>query len=185
MPTVSTRPPNSEGAILSTCIEPLATASPCIANLSSSIGARGSANNALAATTAATAEAAEPPSPDASGTPLSSSSSKPKSSPSASCIAMRARPAVLCAASRGKSGTMPWIAVMVTPGSDTRLTVARSPIASTEKPRMSKPIATLPTEAGANARAEARGFALATLCVTTALPDRSRGEADRRTRLRP
>ena len=33
MPTVSTRPPYSDGAILSTCIEPLATASPCMAYL--------------------------------------------------------------------------------------------------------------------------------------------------------
>ena len=35
MPTVSTRPPNRHGAILSTCAEPLATISPSMANLSS------------------------------------------------------------------------------------------------------------------------------------------------------
>ena len=80
MPTVSTSPPYSDGAMLSTCIEPLATASPCIAYCSSSSCVRGCGSSALAATTAATAEAAEPPSPEASGMPLSISSSKPKSS---------------------------------------------------------------------------------------------------------
>ena len=52
-----------EGAMLSTCIEPLATVSPCIANFSSSSGGRGACSSALAATTAATAEAAEPAEP--------------------------------------------------------------------------------------------------------------------------
>ncbi len=70
MPTVSTRPPNRLGEMLSTCSEPEDTASPCIANLSSSILLSGFDSSAFAATTAATAEAAEPPSPQPSGMPL-------------------------------------------------------------------------------------------------------------------
>ena len=80
MPTVSTRPPYSDGAMLSTCTEPLATCSPFIANFSSSSLPSGSGSSALAATTAATADAAEPPSPEPSGMPLSIASSMPKSS---------------------------------------------------------------------------------------------------------
>ena len=80
MPTVSTSPPYSDGAMLSTCTEPLATASPFIANLSSSSLPSGSGSSAFAATTAATADAAEPPRPEPSGMPLSIASSMPKSS---------------------------------------------------------------------------------------------------------
>ena len=46
MPTVSTSPPNSDGAMLSTCTEPLATASPCIANFSSCVRSSGSVEQA-------------------------------------------------------------------------------------------------------------------------------------------
>ena len=70
MPTVSTRPPNRLGEILSTCSEPEETSSPCMANCSSSIFDSGLGSSALAATTAATAEAAEPPRPLPSGMPL-------------------------------------------------------------------------------------------------------------------
>ncbi len=105
MPTVSTSPPKSEGAMLSTCSAPLATASPAMANFSSSSGPHGRASSALAATTAATAEAAEPPRPEPSGIPLSISTSKPKPGRSASCSASSARPAVF---SRWCARQMSW-----------------------------------------------------------------------------
>ena len=72
MPTVSTSPPNSDGAMLSTCTEPLATASPCIANLSSCVRSSGASSSAAAATTPATADAAEPPSPSRAECPCRS-----------------------------------------------------------------------------------------------------------------
>ena len=116
MPTVSTRPPNRLGEMLSTCSEPLDTASPCMANFSSSIFGSGLSSSALAATTAATAEAAEPPSPQPSGMPLSMKASKPKPGLSASCIASSARPAVFFSGSRGMSFTTPAEPLMATPG---------------------------------------------------------------------
>src|ERR1700728_3743631 len=157
MPTWSTRPPNSDGAMLSAWRAPLATASPAMAHFSSSSRSRGAASSAFAATTAATADAAEPPSPEPSGMPLSISTVKPKSGRATSASASSARPAVLSAATRGSSPAMPRTAWISTPGAPRRITVTRSPSASTEKPRMSKPIATLPTEAGAHAVACAGG----------------------------
>ena len=50
--------------MLSTCTEPLATASPCIANFNNSSLVNGRSSNPPAATTAATADAAEPPNPE-------------------------------------------------------------------------------------------------------------------------
>ncbi len=175
MPTVSTRPPNSEGAMLSTCIEPLATASPCMANFNSSSFGHGLGSNALAATTAPTAEAAEPPSPEPSGMPFSISIANPKSGLTVSYNAIRARPAVFFSGSVGSSPAMPEMRVITTPGSLRRVTVTLSPNASTAKPRISNPIATLPTEAGANAVA---------LEITSVLRDTPPDAADPRT-LRP
>ncbi len=117
MPTVSTRPPNSEGAMLSTCMEPEATASPCMANFSSSSLLQGLGSSALAATTAATAEAAEPPRPDPSGMPFSIRMSKPKGRSSACCRASTARPAVLPSGLRGRSTLTPVMLEMVRPRS--------------------------------------------------------------------
>ena len=151
MPTVSTRPPNRLGAMLSTCTEPEATASPCIAYFSSSSFGSGAGSSALPATTAATAEAADPPSPEPSGMPLSISTSMPKSRFSASAIASSARPAVLRSASSGSDSVVPVIARMRTPRLALRVMRTRSPIASTVWPRMSKPTPTLPTVAGAKA----------------------------------
>src|SRR5271166_3069453 len=151
MPTVSTSPPNRLGAMLSKCAEPLATISPSIANLSNCKRLSGFSSSAFAATTAATAEAAEPPMPDESGIPLSISISNPYDSPSASCIAWSARPAVFFGGSIGKSPATPLISRMRTTGSMMRCRRTRSPTASTVCPRISKPIATLATVAGANA----------------------------------
>ncbi len=181
MPTVSTSPPNSEGEILSTCSEPLATASPCIANCNSSSLLHGLGNNALAATTAPTAEAAEPPRPEPSGMPLSISIAKPNGGRSLSYIASSARPAVFFSGSCGSLSAMPLMAEMMTPGSLRRATVTRSPRASTAKPRMSKPMATLPTDAGANAVARSSP---ASGALTSGLPDTRRDATDRRTRRR-
>src|SRR6185312_6570651 len=139
--------------MLSTCSEPLATASPCMAYFSSSSLLQGCGSSALAATTAPTAEAAEPPRPEPSGMPLSMRISKPKPGCSASCMA-RARPAVVCAGSVGKFPATPTPSVIVTPLASVRLTVTRSPRADTEKQ-----MATLPTDAGANAVAQ-RGVTL-------------------------
>ncbi len=136
--------------MLSTCSEPDDTASPCMANLSSSILPSGLSSSALAATTAATAEAAEPPRPEPSGMPFSIAASKPKPGFNTSCMASNARPAVLRSGSRGTS-TTPEDPEMVTPGLSVRVTVHLSPSTSTEKPRMSKPMATLAAEAGAKA----------------------------------
>ena len=116
MPTVSTSPPNSEGEMLSTCSEPLATASPCIANFSSSSLLTGLASSALAATTAPTADAAEPPRPEPSGMPFSISISKPKPGCNASSRAMSALPAVFFCGSSGRSSTTPRVARIETPG---------------------------------------------------------------------
>src|SRR5688572_23614483 len=129
MPTVSTSPPYSDGAMLSTCTEPLATASPFIANLSSSSLPSGSGSSAFAATTAATADAAEPPRPEPSGMPLSIDSSMPKSSFRSRTMQSTPMPAVLRSGSRGRSTTVPVTPTMRTPGCDTRLAVTRSPIA--------------------------------------------------------
>ena len=177
MPTVSTRPPNSEGAMLSACIDPLATASPCIANINSSSFVNGFGSSAFAATTAPTADAAEPPSPEPSGMPFSMCMSKPKSGFAATFSANSARPAVFFSGSVGSSDTTPEEPVMRTPGVAERVTVTRSPRASTAKPRMSKPIATLPTEAGANA--------VAWEIVTGGLRDTPTGAAGRRRCRRP
>src|SRR5262249_48785218 len=65
--------------------------------------------------------------------------------------ASNACPAVFFSASSGRSSTTPLMARMVTPGSSRRTSVTLSPTASTEKPRMSKPMATLATEPGAKA----------------------------------
>ena len=151
IPTVSTRPPYRQGAMLSTWADPLATISPSIANLSSRSGGTGRSMSALAATTAATADAAEPPMPEASGMPLSISNSNPCSSLSAACIACSARPAVLLFGSTGNSPATPVTARMRTAGSSIRLTQTRSPTVSTVCPRMSKPMPTLATVAGAKA----------------------------------
>ncbi len=164
MPTVSTSPPNRLGAMLSTCTEPLATASPCIANLSSSSLPSGRSSSALPATTAATAEAAEPPRPEPSGMPFSIVISKPKSSSALSARLLSAWPAVLRDASSGSSVATPVMARIRTPRSAVRTTCTRSPIASTVWPRMSKPMPTLPTVAGANAVALLR-----TLCPIAGL----------------
>ncbi len=93
--------------MLSTCTEPLATASPSIANLSSSSLEHGEASSAFAATTAPTAEAAEPPSPEPSGMPFSICISSPKSSARARASASRARPAVLFSGSSGRLAGTP------------------------------------------------------------------------------
>ncbi len=53
--------------------------------------------------------------------------------------------------SRGMSVTTPLAPVITTPGLSVRSTVTVSPSTSTENPRMSKPMATLAAEAGANA----------------------------------
>ena len=121
MPTVSTRPPNRLGEMLSTCSEPLETFSPCIANCSSSILDSGLSSSAFAATTAATAEAAEPPRPLPSGMPLSMNASNPKPGLSASCMASSARPAVFVSGSRGMSFTTPEEPVITTPGLSVRV----------------------------------------------------------------
>src|SRR5437764_1136964 len=142
--------------MLSTCRPPLATASPAMANFSSSSCPQGSASSAFAATTAPTAEAAEPPRPEPSGMPLSISRVKPNLGCRASCMASSALPAVLSSTLCGSSPAIPLTADIVTPGAAVAVTVTRSPSASTANPRMSKPIATLPTEAGANALARMR-----------------------------
>ena len=60
-------------------------------------------------------------------------------------------PAVFFSAASGRSATTPRIDRIDTPGFARRVTVTRSPRAATVWPRMSKPTATLPTLAGANA----------------------------------
>ena len=151
MPTVSTSPPNRLGAMLSKCADPLATISPCIANFNSSMRCSGAASNAFAATTAATAEAADPPRPEDSGMPLSMSNSKPNPRPSPACIACTALPAVFRSASAGNSPAMPPMLRMRTTGSAMRRARTRSPSASIVWPKMSKPMPTLATVAGAKA----------------------------------
>ena len=97
MPTVSVKPPNRQGAMLSMCAEPLATISPSMANLSSCSCGAGACSSALAATTAATAEAAEPPNPGPERNALLNVQFEAKiPAASAACMACTARPAVLC-----------------------------------------------------------------------------------------
>ncbi len=172
--------------MLSTCSEPLATASPSMANCSSSSFVQGFGSSAFAATTAPTADAAEPPRPEPSGIPLSISIAKPNGGRSFSYIAIRARPAVFFSGSCGSLPAIPLMPVMTTPGSFRRATVTRSPRASTAKPRMSKPMATLPTDAGANAVARSSPDGVTTVCALTfVLRDRLPGAADPRTRRPP
>ncbi len=66
-------------------------------------------------------------------------------------MASSARPAVFFSGSRGMSVTTPVEPVITTPGLSVRSTVTLSPSTSTEKPRMSKPMATFAADAGANA----------------------------------
>jgi hypothetical protein len=89
--------------------------------------------------------------------PLSMRIAKPNPGRRTSCIASNARPAVFSSGSIGSCPANPLMSVMVTPGCSVRLTVTRSPSAPTENPRISKPIATLATEAGANAVAQRGG----------------------------
>ena len=83
--------------------------------------------------------------------PLSMSSSKPWPGLTASYIACTARPAVLRCGSMGSSPATPVIDRMRTIASSMRRTRTRSPTASTVWPRMSKPMPTLATVAGAKA----------------------------------
>src|SRR5271156_5242660 len=151
IPTVSVKPPNKQGAILSTCAEPLATISPSIANLSNASRGDGFSSRALAATTAATADAADPPKPDPNGMPFSISSSNPKSGVSVSRMTCTARPAVLFCGSTGSGPATPGMERMRTIGSSMRRMRTRSPTASTVCPKISKPMPTLATVAGAKA----------------------------------
>jgi hypothetical protein len=82
------------------------------------------------------------------------------SRPKRACCACRrlisAWPAVLRSASSGRFVVVPSIAAIRTPFSAVRATLTRSPSASTVCPRMSKPMPTFPTVAGANAVAVSR-----------------------------
>ena len=155
----STRPPSSIEPRLSPWRLPLATASPSSANGYSASRDSGCSSKALAATSAATHEAAEPPMPEPSAMPLCSTSSKPNGSASDCRSDNSAVPAVLRSGSSGRPSTQPRIAAMRTTGSSMRRTSARSPAPATLWPSRSKPTPTLPTLAGAKARADSGRWA--------------------------
>ena len=158
----STTPPSSIGATLSPCRLLLATDSPSSANGYSASRSSGVSSRALAATSAATQEAAEPPMPEPSGIPFSSSTSNPNGRANASRSAIRALPAVLARACSGIASvprTRPVTRVTRTSGSSSRLTVAMSPGPSITWPSRSKPTPMLPTLAGANAVATREAWA--------------------------
>ncbi len=121
MPTVSTRPPNRHGAILSTCAEPLATISPSMANLSSRRRRHGLAR-------ATRWRPPPPPRPmrpsrpcrTPAGCPFRCPSRIRTSSFSAACIAWIARPAVLLCGSTEISSATPLMERIRTPGSSVR-----------------------------------------------------------------
>ena len=164
----STSPPSSIGPRLSPWRPPLATASPARANGYSAARGSGRSSSALAATSAATHEAAEPPMPEPRAMPLSISISNPYASPSAWRMAIRAAPAVLRSASSGSANDAPRIAATRTCGASMRRTVTVSPTPASGWPRMSKPTATLPIEAGENALACRCGCGGGCICATAA-----------------
>ena len=94
--------------------------------------------------------------PEPSAMPLSMRSATPNGGPVAARQAATARAAVLRSGSRGRSVTTPVMASTRTVGSAMRRAVTRSPAPARLWPRMSKPTATLPTEAGAWAVASVR-----------------------------
>ena len=158
----STTPPSSIGATLSPWRLPLDTDSPSSANGYSASRASGASSSAFAATSAATQDAAEPPSPEPSGMPFSSSSSKPmrEAKPFAQCdqrlpggVALR-RPAAArprrCRR-RGSRGCARSVRRSAAP-------VATSRTPSMVCPSRSKPTPMLPTLPGANARAVIKPF---------------------------
>src|SRR5215813_1572927 len=99
--------------------------------------------------------------PEPRGMPFSRRSSNPCDSCSVSRRARRARPAVLRSGSSGRSRTRPSMAVIRTAGASMRRTLATSAGPSSAWPRMSKPTATFPTEAGERAVASRGGLGLA------------------------
>ena len=159
MPTVSTSPPNSDGAMLSTCIEPLATCSPCIANFSNSIvpAAGRAAHSRRRPRRRPRLPTHLAPSP--AGCPSRCAIQADQRVPRSFHMASTRRPAVLRSGFQrqlcGDAAHRPECAHRK---SALRRAVTRSPSASTEWPRMSKPMATLPTDAGANAVASLRAI---------------------------
>ena len=180
MPTVSTRPPNRLGEMLSTCSEPEDTASPCMANLQQ-----------LDLATAAWAAAHSPPPPRPRRRPPNRRGHCPAECPCEWTPRSRSPDSAPAAwpAARGPRCsspdraecrvTTPVAPVITTPGLSVRSTVTWSPSTSTEKPRMSKPMATFAADAGANA------VAVVFEALTDAPRDTSTHAAGRRTRPPP
>ena len=151
-----TKPPYSDGAMLSACADPAPRCSPRRAHASNRSNELFAPTSASTATTAATALAALPPRPLASGRPLRIVSPTPRRSPSASRSACAATPAVFFAASRGRRPASPTMSSMIAPRTplSANRAVTSSPGESSANPSTSNPHATFDTVAGANAVTE-------------------------------
>ena len=147
-PRTNVNPPSRQGATLSACSLPLATASPFMAKSTNSCLVNGFPKSSLMPKTAPAALAEELPMPLPAFIFLWISISKPKSDCMAFNNAKAATPATFFSVSKGKSA--PVILVILMPFSATFRIIISSPIPSRHNPITSNPQLRLAIVAGQN-----------------------------------